>query len=152
MVKKEGLYASYYVCSVSVSFDSFALKWVHNTQVRLTWSVYWLPLPPSKTVKPMNVPSKTFFIVGTAQLCWQPYTLLKIAEPCHAMSVHFRKACQSAQHGTAQHDTARHSWRSYLQNNQCRVVPFSAGTLYFTSVNVVLEVGLCRELISLTYV
>ena len=151
MVKKGGLYVLYHVCSASMSFDFFASKWVHNTQVRLTWSAYWLPLPPSKIVKPKKFLVKVSFNVSIAQLGWWQFTLLKIAVPframpCNAVPAHFCKACQPAQHGMAQHSRHLH-----LQNNQCHAMSFSADTLYFSSVNVVLEVGLCSELILFTY-
>ena len=56
--------------------------------------------------------AKVLFIFSMAKLGWHQLSLLNVSLPCCAVSEHFRKVCQAAQHGTTQHYRHLH-----LQNN-----------------------------------
>ena len=116
--QEKRLQASYFVYSTSVIFNSFTSNWADNTQARLTWSVYWLPLLLNKIAKPANV----LFIIGVAHLGWRPFTLLKFAVTCRV----------SALSQSVSASTARHRRHLYLQNNCCHAM---LTHFYFASVN-----------------
>ena len=83
----------FFVCDISVSFDSFASKCVDSTLVRLTSNPFRLPLLPSKIVNRRMHLARVLFIAFTGQFSWLSFTL---PTNCGTIGVHTCKTIHAS--------------------------------------------------------